>query len=73
MGTPPRRPLHPLYNPPIGLHPCVTSPCNPALWPEPLRFSQPLSILSRTIHHGIRRPQSCYRAGYAGVLLAGDA
>ena len=73
MGAPPRPPLHLLCNPPISLHPYITSPSNPTLRPGPIRFRQPLTILSCTLHHGIRRPQSCRRAGYAGVLLAGHA
>ena len=73
MGTPPRPPLRPLCNPSIDLHPCIASPCNPALWPRPTRFSQPRTILSCTLHLGIRRPQSCHRDGHAGLLLPGHA
>ena len=73
VGAPPCPTLRPLCNPPIGLHPCIASPCNPALWPEPTRSSQPRTIASRTLHHCLRRPQSCYRAGHAGLLLAGHA
>ena len=71
MGLPPRSPLRPLRHPPIGLHPRISSSCDPPLWARPISSSLNLSILSRTLRHGIRRPQLCHWNGYAGVLLAG--